>query len=150
MKAQEILNEISPCGINCGKCFAYEAGEIHAAAAKLKENLGNFEPYAERFADKLDPVFEKYPDFKELLNYFSKASCKGCRKEKCKLYKSCLVRTCALDEKHIDFCYECEEFPCEHSGLDDNLHSRSVAINERIKEIGLSDYYEEIKNKPRY
>ena len=149
MNDKNSMDRISPCGLHCGKCFAFEDGDIHAATMKLKENLGAFEPYALRFIEQLDPVFEKYPDFKEMLDYFANASCKGCRKEECKFYKNCNVRACTV-EKGIDFCYECNEFPCEHSGLDKNLHKRSVTINRRIQKIGLDEYYEEVKNQPRY
>lgn len=140
---------LSPCGLHCGKCFAFAGGEIHAAAVTLLENLGAFEPYARRFAVQLDPVFEQYPAFKQMLVYFARASCGGCRKEKCKFYKNCRVRPCAA-EKGVDFCCDCPEFPCGHTGLDEDLYRRSVAINERIRQIGPEAYYEEIKDEPRY
>lgn len=149
-KAIDPKARIAPCGLHCGKCFAYADGAIHDAAVKLRENLGHFEPYAKRFIEHLDPVFESYPEFKKMLDYFAEVACDGCRKEKCKFYKNCKVRTCAIDDKHVDFCYECAEFPCDHSGLDNNLHARSVAINKRIKETGIDAYYDEVKDKPRY
>ncbi len=150
MKNGDYLDRLSPCGLHCGKCFAFVDGDIHTAALSLKENLGNFEPYAARFAQQVDDVFEKYADFKAMLDYFAAISCGGCRKEKCKFYKNCQVRPCALDRKHVDYCCECDEFPCDHSGLDDNLHARSVAINQEIQKIGPEEYYEKIKDKPRY
>lgn len=143
------LDRLSPCGLHCGKCFAFAEGDIHEAAVKLRENLGHFEPYAERFTIQLDPAFEKYKDFKAMLDYFADASCKGCRKEKCKFYKNCKVRACAF-EKAVDFCHECPEFPCSHTGLDNNLYKRSVAINEKIREIGVDAYYAQVKDLPRY
>lgn len=143
------LERIAPCGLHCGKCFAFSDGDIHAASNQLRTNLGCFEPYAERFVSQLDPVFENYPAFRQMLDYFADASCKGCRYEKCKFYKNCKVRSCT-SEKGIDFCYQCEEFPCNHSGLDVNLHSRSVQINKTIKAIGIEKYYEKVKDEPRY
>lgn len=145
----DVKERLAPCGLHCGKCFAFVDGDIHDAALRLKENLGNFEPYAQRFAVQLDPVFEQYPAFKELLDYLAEASCGGCRKEKCKFYKNCKVRACAL-EKHVDFCHECPEFPCRKTGLDDNLYERSVAINRKIAEIGPEAYYAKIKDLARY
>lgn len=143
------MERIAPCGLHCGKCFAFTKGDIHEAAGTLQKNLGDFAPYAKRFTTALDPVFENYPEFAQLLDYIAKAQCGGCRKEKCKFYKNCKVRSCA-EAKGVDFCYQCDEFPCDHTGLDENLYKRSVEINRRIKEIGIVAYYDEIKDKPRY
>lgn len=147
--SKEYLDRLAPCGLHCGKCFAFAGGDINRHSAELKKNLGNFRPYAERFSVQLDEVFEVYPQFEKMLNYFSDAECGGCRKEKCKFYKNCKVRACS-EEKQVEFCFECSEFPCDHTGLDENLYRRHVAINERIREIGAEAYYQEIKDKPRY
>lgn len=146
---KEYLRRLAPCGLHCGKCFAFQDGDIHNAANELRRNLGNFEPYAERFKVQLDSVFEDYPQFKGMLDYIADSKCGGCRKEECKFYKNCRVRACA-EEKNINFCYECSEFPCDHTGLDPNLYKRHVAINEEIRNIGPEAYYQKIKDTPRY
>lgn len=57
MTAEKILNALDPCGINCEKCFAPVDGDIRRYSLKLKEKLGNFEPYAKRFETLLgNPV----------------------------------------------------------------------------------------------
>lgn len=140
---------LAPCGLHCGKCFAFTKGEIHEAAVKLQTYLGNFAPYAARFTVQLDPIFQKYPEFKAFLDYLAAAECGGCRKEKCKFYKNCKVRACAA-EKKVDFCCQCPEFPCQHTGLDENLYKRHVAINQKIQEIGADAYYRQVKDTPRY
>ena len=96
-----------------------------------------------------EPVFAKYPDFKEFLNHLSVATCQGCRKEKCKLFKTCNVRVCS-EEKQVDYCFQCSHFPCENTGFDEHLYKRFVAINRRMQEIGIEKYYEEVKDLPRY
>ena len=86
------------------------SGDIRRYSLKLKEKLGNFDNYAKRYKTLLgNPVFKKYPDFKETLNYFASENCKGCRNEQCRLFKNCGVRVCH-QEKQIDFCYQCDEF----------------------------------------
>ena len=111
-----IKGRIAPCGLHCGKCFAFSDGEISYHSNELKRSLGNFDVYAQRFVDLLDePVFAKYPDFKEFLNHLSVATCQGCRKEKCKLFKTCNVRVCS-EEKQVDYCFQCSRFPCENTG----------------------------------
>ena len=136
--------------MHCGKCFAYKEGDIVKNSMKLKKDLGAFEVYAQRFVKLLDkPVFEKYPDFKEMLDCFSIMDCSGCRNEICKLFKDCKVRLCS-ENRGVDFCFQCSDFPCNNTGFDEHLNERSVRINLRMKEIGVNNYYEEIKDKPRY
>lgn len=146
----EILDSLSPCGLNCKKCFAREDGDIRKYSLKLREKLGNFDAYAERFVTLLDnPIFKKYGDFKTMLDFFASENCKGCRKENCKLFKSCGVRGCH-QEKNIDFCFQCDDFPCENTNFDENLQKRWIQLNEKIRKIGIEEFYAETKDKPRY
>lgn len=150
MDYSQIKNRLAPCGLHCGKCYAFIDGDIKKYSYKLKEALGNFDIYASRFVDLInEPVFEKYPDFKELLNYFVTVQCRGCRKEKCKVFKDCKVRDCH-EQKNVDFCFQCSDFPCNNTGFDQHLYKRTVNINLRMREIGVTEYYNEIKDKPRY
>ena len=150
MDYEKIKDKIAPCGLHCGKCFAYKSGDIVKNSQALKNDLGDFDVYAKRFVELLDkPIFEKYQDFKEMLDYFAIADCSGCRNEICKLFKDCKVRLCS-EMKEIDFCFQCPDFPCNNTGFDKHLNERSVNINLRMKEIGVDNYYEEIKDKPRY
>ena len=148
-KNVKVTDRLAPCGLHCGKCFAFADGDIHALSVKLRENLGNFRPYAERFSTLVDPVFKKYPEFEAVLDYLAHSDCKGCRKEKCRFYTNCRVRSCS-EEKGVEFCCQCDFFPCDKTGLDENLYKRHVAINKRIAEIGAEAYYNEIKDTPRY
>lgn len=150
MEIEYIKKRIAPCGLHCGNCFAFKNGEIGEYSSKLMELLGEFDAYANRFVDLLDePIFLKYPDFKKMLAHFSKPQCGGCREEKCKLFKNCKVRDCS-EKMGVDFCFECSEFPCNNTGFDKHLNERSVNINMRLNEIGIKEYYNEIKDKPRY
>lgn len=150
MTYSEILNQLGPCGLNCSKCFAFVDGKINKLSAELKGNLGNFDVYAERFVDLLDaPVFKKYPDFKEILNHFSNTKCKGCRNDECKLFTACKVKQCSKNHS-VDFCYQCIEFPCHKNGFDEHLEKRWLTIQNKMKELGVEEYYNEIKDLPRY
>ena len=150
MKYSEILNKLGPCGLNCSKCFAFSDGGIKNLSTELKNNLGNFDIYAQRFVELLDePVFEKYPDFKEMLNHFSNVECKGCRKDECKLFLSCKVKQCSKDHS-VDFCFQCAEFPCSKHGFDKHLEKRWLTIQNKMKESGVEKYYNEIIDLPRY
>jgi hypothetical protein len=150
MTSAQILEALAPCGLSCEKCFAHVDGDIRRYSLKLKEKLGNFDIYAKRFVTLLDdPIFEKYSDFKAVLDYFASEQCRGCRHEQCKLFAGCGVRKCH-QEKKIDFCHECKDFPCDKTGFDKHLHDRWIKLNERIKAVGIERYYEETKDKPRY
>lgn len=145
-----IKKRLAPCGLHCGRCFAFTDGDICNFSKQLKQALGHFDVYATRFVDLLhEPVFGKYPEFRDFLDHLTKVSCRGCRAEKCKLFTNCKVRTCS-EEKKVDFCYLCKEFPCQNTGFNEHLYKRHVAINNRIKEIGVEAYYREVKNLSRY
>ena len=147
---EKIKRQLGPCGIYCGKCYAYSDGVIQHHSSELLKALGNFEPYAKRLVALLEePVFGKYPDFKEMLAHFANGGCKGCRNDDCKLFKGCKVKECARD-KAVEFCFQCPEFPCDHTGFDENLQERWIDINRRMKKIGVERYFAEIKDKSRY
>jgi hypothetical protein len=144
------LEKFGPCGLLCEKCFAFKNGPIHFHAEMLKTNLGEFDIYARRFVELLDdPVFAEYPDFKIFLNTLAKGNCLGCRKQECHLFTACKIKDC-YKNKNVEYCFQCEAFPCENTGFDDNLKQRWLKINLRIREIGLENYYSEVKDKPRY
>jgi hypothetical protein len=148
--SEKLIDKFGPCGLLCEKCFAFDNGPIRFHAEQLKKQLGAFDNYAKRFVTLLnDTTFEKYPDFKELLTLFSSNNCQGCRKQECHLFTDCKVRHC-YKEKGFDYCYQCNDFPCNGTGFDDNLKQRWLKINFRIREIGLECYYNEIKDNPRY
>jgi hypothetical protein len=150
MEYEQIKGSLGPCGLCCETCFAHVDGDIRRYSLKLKEKLGNFDAYAQRFETLLgNPVFKKYPDFKEMLDYLAAENCRGCRNEQCKLFTDCGVRPCH-QEKGVDFCYQCDEFPCNRTNYDDRLYKIWVLINEKIRKKGLESYYEETKARPRY
>jgi len=145
-----IKTRLAPCGGLCEKCFAFSEGKICELSKDLKDNLGNFDKYAERFVNLLrEPLFLKYSEFNEMLNYFSSGKCDGCRKEKCVVFKSCNVRECS-ENKGVDFCFQCSEFPCNNTGFDEHLQKRWISRNEKMKACGVEAYYNEIKDEPRY
>jgi len=150
MDYEFIKTRLSPCGLHCGKCFAFSEGEICCLSKKLQNHLGNFDVYAKRFVDLLkEPLFLKYQEFSEMLAYFSAGKCNGCRKEMCVLFKQCNVRACS-DNMQVDYCFQCSEFPCDKTGFDEHLQKRWREINIKMKEGGVIAYYKEIKDKPRY
>lgn len=139
---------IAPCGLSCGQCVAYDGGPVNAHAKALKRALGNnFGSYAKRFAG-MNAVFEKYDHFEELLNFFGRGSCGGCREKGC-LFKECQVPACAR-ERDVTYCYQCGEFPCDRHGMPETLAVRWRANNEKMREIGPFAWYCGCSERPRY
>lgn len=147
MEYEEILNMLAPCGLNCRKCLANSQGEIKKHSHELKKLLGNFDRYAERFSGFM-PVFKNYPQFKAVLEFLTQGNCSGCRNGDCK-YPNCGVAKC-YQGKGVDFCFQCEEFPCDKTNFDPELKQRWLKMNHRMKQIGIEEYFEETKELPRY
>ncbi|MBI4690155.1 MAG: DUF3795 domain-containing protein [Nitrospirae bacterium] len=147
MNYNEILKVLAPCGLNCVKSRQFAEGDIKKHAQELKSLLGSFDSYAERFSE-FQPVYKNYPRFKEMLVHFTEMNCRGCRQGDCK-YPNCGVAAC-YKQKGVDFCFQCNEFPCEKTNFDPNLKQRWLKMNTRMKEIGVEAYFEETKDIPRY
>ena len=149
--SKEILNEakknLGACGLNCGKCIFNRYGDIRDHAEEMKKLLGNFDSFAERFST-FDDVFKKYPQFKDFLSSLTKADCEGCRGGGCK-YPNCGVQPCAA-ERGVDFCFQCDDFPCDKSNFDEDLKARWIIMNEEMKKEGVEAWFGRTKNFPRY
>ena len=80
---------LSPCGMYCGVC------SIRAADRDKDQDLKN----------KLASFFGTKPE---------NIACEGCRSEKTfQFAHGCAIRACA-NEKDLEGCYECGDFPCNH------------------------------------
>ncbi len=148
MEYDKILRVVAPCGLDCGACVAFRDGPLREACVRIGSVLGpNFGAYAARFA-ATDPAYEDYPAFRRFLDHLADAPCKGCRHGSC-LFSSCDVPRC-VREKGIDFCFQCDEFPCGHTGLPPALEARWRANNEAMSREDVSEYYRELRERPRY
>jgi len=76
-----------------------------------------------------------------------KQGCKGCRIR----HKNCafIRRDCpALKKNEIEFCYECDKFPCQNLQKIDALYVERYSVNmignlKRIQEIGAKGWLKE-------
>jgi hypothetical protein len=81
----------APCGLDCFNCPMYLANEDPKLREKIGANLG------------INPEM---------------ASCRGCREESgtiafLGMKEPCQVFKCA-EARGVRFCFECDEFPCDH------------------------------------
>ena len=50
----------------------------------------------------------------------------------------------------MDYCFQCDEYPCSRTDYPENFDKRWRAINDRMREVGVEDYYRESLQTPRY
>ena len=144
---EEILDRLSPCGLDCHRCVMCAEGVIKESATRLAAALAGFEHMAPRVADRASAL-AGYQQFSEVLAFFQGAGCTGCRSGGGTL-PFCAARTC-FREKAVDYCFQCQEYPCDRNHYPDNLADRWRANNDRMREVGVEQYYRESLSKPRY
>lgn len=149
MEYNDVLKHLAPCGLDCSRCADYEHGEIKQLSTKLLQVLGNNYGRVAKMKIEKNPIFNGYTQFEEILTSFSRASCGGCRSEnlQCPI-TTCSAKTC-YKEKGVDYCFQCNEYPCEKQ-FTGRLRERWKQINDRMKEIGVVEYYHEQVKLPRY
>lgn len=120
----------APCGIDCFNCEMFEKNITEEMKSRIAA-LVNCKP-------------EDVP-------------CKGCRIQgTCSVVmKDCKTLAC-VKEKAVDFCYECNEFPCSKlqpcaSRAEKLPHNMKVFNLCRIKQLGLGEWAKETsENRKKY
>lgn len=113
----------SPCGMDCFNCPAH------------KDNI------TDDIRQRIAQVTGKRPE---------DVSCIGCRAlegRNLPTIKECPTYGC-VTEKHLDFCYECDDFPCERynpcrSRAESLPHNLKVYNLCKIQKLGLEKWVEE-------
>lgn len=83
----------APCGLDCSTCNIYQAGFDDDIARKT------IAWFKENHQVDLTP-----DDFR----------CQGCRGDLARHWSpDCWIRACCFDEKGLEFCSQCREFPCD-------------------------------------
>ncbi len=147
MKKEELLKFIAPCGLVCYTCDHFQSGVINEAAKRLLYVLESYDRFLKEHPASR-PISGRYDDFQAVLEYLANVECKGCRESKC-MGSECFVAKC-VKEKQVDFCYECREFPCDKTGFEDDLKQKWLSKNNRIKTVGMEQYFKEEKEIPHY
>jgi hypothetical protein len=144
---EAVVERLAPCGIDCERCIMYADGRVRRHAGALAEALRGFENMAPRVADRL-PSLAHYTEFGAILELLAGASCTGCRNGGGSL-PFCAARTC-YKEQGVDFCAHCSEYPCDRNSYPENLSLRWRSCNDRIRDVGVEQYYRESLERPRY
>ena len=112
----------APCGLDCFNCDVYSDNISQETKSRLCRLLGIAE----------DDV-----------------TCNGCRAQKGKRLNipECLTFRC-IEERGIDFCFECDQFPCSRiqplaNGLQWYPHNLKLYNLCRIRKVGLDTWISE-------
>jgi hypothetical protein len=147
MEYAEVTKRLSTCGLDCSRCAEYDQGEIKELSEKMLELLSGYARVAGMKADQ-QPVFKHYKQFEDILKALSLATCAGCREINNSCPVKCTAKRCHK-EKGVDFCFECSEYPCENP-IFAPLKERWRNNNDRMKKIGVTEFYCEQAKLPRY
>jgi len=75
-------------------------------------------------------------------------ACDGCRSEKRSFFCRNICKMChCAEEKNVDFCGECNEYPCEELKTFQKQYPHRIELwknLERIKEVGFEKWYVEM------
>lgn len=145
--APDPLDDMAPCGLDCGRCLSNPGSAIARLARELRAELGGFAALAERFAG-MDAAFGAYGGFERLLDRLGGGQCTGCRSGRC-LLSSCGVKDCAA-ARGVRWCFQCPEFPCRRTNLPPALHERWRANNQRMAARGPEAFFAAMRKQPRY
>jgi hypothetical protein len=85
---------IAVCGLDCSACDIYTAASNHSIAVDFADWL------------KAERHIEVKPE---------DVCCLGCRGSREKHWSpDCWILECCVDKKGLNYCFECQEFPCSN------------------------------------
>jgi hypothetical protein len=95
------MSMITPCGLDCSQCAIRQ---IPIDAKQAKEVIVWFKDMG---------WLKQEEGIKEAIE--KKMYCKGCRSDRTDVHwtPDCFILECCIDKKGLEFCYECNEFPCK-------------------------------------
>jgi hypothetical protein len=137
---------VSYCAKYCCALCAYHRGTIVNAAQSLLELV-------ERYGSlRLIAGSSNACSFDEFLRGLrwlasQRTPCEGCRfGGGWSWWPDCPVRECCT-QKGVDFCYQCEDFPCQALGTEPLLERKQAIIdaNNQIKTLGIEEYSRRLK-----
>lgn len=149
-----VLNAVAPCAFCCSTCAAMRNGVIEETAKKLNHYLeGYYEFNKKALPFKYRNYAKKIKEFTRQLDKLSDGPCMGCRADGDKRYciPGCFIEECAR-EHSVDFCGECDEFPCSKAlnfFNGENLKEWK-SNNEKIRQSSPEEFYWYAVSKPHY
>ena len=138
----------------CGKYFCAFCDYYKGTIVKAAQNLLGF---AERYGSLrvMANAYQtcNFDEFMKGLKWLASQEkpCKGCRfGGGWSWWGDCPVRDCC-SQKDIDFCYQCQEFPCKRLKEEPLLDSKKAMIeaNNQMKAMGIEVWIQQLRKKYR-
>lgn len=123
------LQNVTYCGLYCRLCST--KFRVPETAAILRDTLSS--DGWQDFGEKIMPDFKTFWSVLKRFSDFDK-TCPSCR-EGCG-DPGCKIRMCA-EERKIDICPDCEEYPCEHIQAVAQRYPNLISDGMRMKKIGV-------------
>lgn len=150
MDKKDILENVAPCSLMCRTCSAYYKGEICESSKNLLKYLKGIKEFYEKH---MPDAVADYANFEGILTMYSSAPCQGCRS---KGHNGCSINGCFIlectKEHNIDFCGECNEFPCKKTSslFEEEVYKQWLEGNQQIKDKGIEYFVQNNYEKPHY
>ena len=150
MNKNDILQKVAPCSLMCHTCSAYNNGVICESSKTLLKYLDGMKEFYEKH---MPDAVQSYSTFDEVLNIYGAAPCSGCRSTE---HNGCSIKGCFLLEctkSHgVDFCGECNEFPCERTTelFEEEVYKQWLNGNQEIHDNGIESFWNNNSEKPHY
>lgn len=150
MNKNELLKRIAPCSLMCHTCSAYNDGVICNTSKTLLKYLEGMEEF---YKKHIPDAVESYSNFEDVLYMYSAAPCEGCRSIE---HNGCSIKGCFLlectKEHGIDFCGECNEFPCQKTTdlFEEEVYKQWLNGNQQIRDNGIETFWENNSENPHY
>lgn len=113
---------LAPCGLDCGHCDIRKVTIDHESAERIIKwyrNMGWL-----KAGEGTEEIIKRG------------MYCKGCRGDRSVHWSAeCEILKCCVDEKGLEFCYECDEFVCAklQDWVKDYAHHKAAI--ERLKRM---------------
>ena len=141
MEKEKLLNHIAPCSLLCYTCTAYAEGIICQSANTLLHHLDGICEFNQ--IHNLSSVSNTKTLLNELEMYGA-GLCSGCRN---RTHHTCSIQGCFIlectKEHFVDFCGECNEFPCTQTRgiFEDEVYQKWLNGNQDIHDHGIEQYW---------
>ncbi len=128
---------VTACGLYCGNCAIYN-GTIGDTADQLKRLLESHGLGKETMAHI--PGTDWYEGFDRGLTWCRESvHCGGCRSE-ARFNPMCELQKCVVQEKGLDFCFQCDQFPCDILAKFEQEFFPCIETLRKINETGVAEW----------
>ena len=125
---------VTHCGLYCGLCAQLNRVPIQAQALRDSMDKEGY-PFWGNEIPNFGTFWKFLCDLSEVKEH------QNCRSGNCG-YPPCQIRKCA-QEKKIDFCPFCDEYPCDLISDFARVYPTLIADGNRMKEIGIELWVKE-------